>query len=44
MSGMKGTEGKTMVRIRLASEQDYDAVERMMKQVEKVHVDWRPDI
>jgi len=33
-----------MVRIRLASEQDYDAVERIMKQVQRMHVDWRPDI
>lgn len=33
-----------MTKIRLASEQDYDAVERIMKQVHKMHVDWRPDI
>lgn len=33
-----------MTTIRLAAEQDYDAVERIMKQVQKMHVDWRPDI
>lgn len=30
--------------IRRATEGDYDAVERIMKQVHKMHVDWRPDI
>lgn len=33
-----------MVTIRLAAEQDYDAVERIMRQVHNMHVDWRPDI
>lgn len=33
-----------MTTIRLAVEQDYDAVERIMKQVQKMHVGWRPDI
>ncbi len=33
-----------MVNIRLATEQDYDAVERIMKQVHSMHVGWRPDI
>lgn len=33
-----------MVTIRLAVEQDYDAVERIMKQVQNMHVGWRPDI
>lgn len=33
-----------MVTIRLAMEQDYDAVERIMKQVQNMHVGWRPDI
>lgn len=33
-----------MATIRLASERDYDAVERIMKQVHEMHVDWRPDI
>lgn len=37
-----GTED--MVTIRLAVEQDYDAVERIMKQVQNMHVGWRPDI
>lgn len=33
-----------MATIRLASQRDYDAVERIMKQVHEMHVDWRPDI
>lgn len=33
-----------MVTIRLSAEQDYDAVERIMKQVQGLHVAWRPDI
>lgn len=33
-----------MATIRLAVEQDYDAVERIMKQVHGMHVAWRPDI
>ena len=33
-----------MVTIRLAAEQDYDAVARIMRQVHNMHVDWRPDI
>lgn len=33
-----------MAVIRLATEQDYDAVERIMKQVQRLHVAWRPDI
>lgn len=33
-----------MVSIRLATKQDYDAVERIMKQVHNMHVGWRPDI
>ncbi|MDE7224939.1 MAG: GNAT family N-acetyltransferase [Acetatifactor sp.] len=33
-----------MTTIRLAVEQDYNAVERIMKQVQNMHVDWRPDI
>lgn len=33
-----------MTTIRLAVEQDYNAVERIMKQVHNMHVDWRPDI
>lgn len=33
-----------MAVIRPASEQDYEAVERIMKQVHRMHVDWRPDI
>lgn len=33
-----------MTTIRLAVEQDYDAVERIMKQVHNMHVGWRPDI
>lgn len=33
-----------MVTIRLATEQDYDAVARIMRQVHNLHVDWRPDI
>lgn len=33
-----------MATIRLAVEQDYNAVERIMKQVHGMHVAWRPDI
>ncbi|MDE5951882.1 MAG: hypothetical protein K2H12_09910, partial [Acetatifactor sp.] len=33
-----------VVTIRLAAEQDYDAVARIMRQVHNMHVDWRPDI
>ena len=33
-----------MTLIRLAAEQDYDAVARIMRQVHNMHVDWRPDI
>lgn len=33
-----------MTTIRLAVERDYDAVERIMKQVQNMHVGWRPDI
>ncbi len=33
-----------MVTIRLAAEQDYDAVARIMRQVHNMHVGWRPDI
>lgn len=33
-----------IIAIRLATEQDYDAVERIMKQVHHMHVGWRPDI
>lgn len=33
-----------MVTIRLATESDYASVERIMKQVHTMHVDWRPDI
>ena len=44
MTDMDGKKSGNMVTIRLAAEQDYDAVERIMKQVQKMHVDWRPDI
>lgn len=30
--------------IRPAGPEDYEAVERIMKQVQKMHVEWRPDI
>lgn len=33
-----------MATIRLAIEQDYDTVERIIKQVQGLHVAWRPDI
>lgn len=33
-----------MVTIRLATEQDYASVERIMGQVHNMHVRWRPDI
>ncbi len=33
-----------MVTIRLATEQDYTSVERIMGQVHNMHVRWRPDI
>ncbi len=33
-----------MTTIRLAEEQDYGAVERIMRQVHRLHVEWRPDI
>lgn len=33
-----------MATIRLAAERDYDAVERIMRQVHSMHVGWRPDI
>lgn len=32
------------VFIRLANENDYDAVEAIMKQVQQLHIDWRPDL
>lgn len=33
-----------MTTIRQAVEQDYDAVERIMRQVHGMHVAWRPDV
>lgn len=30
--------------VRLGTEQDYEAVEHIMKQVQHMHVAWRPDI
>lgn len=33
-----------MATIRPAEERDYDAVERIMRQVHSMHVGWRPDI
>ena len=30
--------------IRLAQPQDYEAVENIMKQVQNLHIEWRPDI
>lgn len=44
MADKNETKSGNMVTIRLASKQDYDAVERIMKQVHRMHVDWRPDI
>ncbi len=32
------------IKIRLAEEADYESVENIMKQVHKLHVDWRPDV
>ena len=40
----KGKKSENTATIRLATEQDYDAVERIMKQVHRMHVCWRPDI
>ena len=44
MMDKSGTESGNAVTIRPAAEGDYDAVERIMKQVHRMHVDWRPDI
>lgn len=44
MMDKSGTESGNAVTIRQAAEGDYDAVERIMKQVHRMHVDWRPDI
>lgn len=32
------------IRIRNAEPDDYETVEAIMKQVQKMHIDWRPDI
>ncbi|MGN0167500.1 MAG: GNAT family N-acetyltransferase [Acetatifactor sp.] len=32
------------ISVRYAKEQDYEDVERIMKQVQHMHVEWRPDI
>ncbi len=44
MMDEKGKKSENTATIRLATEQDYDAVERIMKQVHRMHVGWRPDI
>ncbi len=39
----KGKKSENTATIRLATEQDYDAVERIMKQVHRMHVSiWIP--
>ena len=32
------------IEIRFAEEKDYNQVEKIMKQVQKMHTEWRPDI
>lgn len=32
------------IGIRFAEEKDYNQVEKIMKQVQKMHIEWRPDI
>lgn len=32
------------IHIRLANENDYNAVEIIMRQVQQLHIDWRPDL
>ena len=32
------------IKIRFAEEKDYNQVEKIMKQVQKMHTEWRPDI
>lgn len=44
MMDEKGKKSENTATIRLATEQDYGAVERIMKQVHRMHVGWRPDI
>ena len=44
MMDEKGKKSENTATIRLATEQDYDAVEHIMKQVHRMHVGWRPDI
>ena len=32
------------IKIRFAEEKDYNQVEKIMKQVQAMHTEWRPDI
>lgn len=41
---IRDTEILDTTTIRLAEERDYGAVERIMEQVHRLHVEWRPDI
>lgn len=44
MYSIKGDKGKMNINIRLAKENDYVAVMKIMSQVQDMHVQWRPDI
>ena len=44
MYSIKGDKGKMNINIRLAKENDYIAVMKIMSQVQDMHVQWRPDM